>query len=231
MPARLYTNNPSNIGAARLYTNNPSNIGAARFYTSATFPTTTTTTTTSTTTTTTTAAPTTTTSTTTTTTTAAPTTTTSTTTTTTTAAPTTTSTTTTTTTVAPTTTSTTTTTTTAAPTTTSTTTTTTTINLNNFVCISGAGVNGEVIGTYQFTGVFATENGITRPIFNPTFTPVLPSLVIRLVSVPGSAAWGIYAPGDEINYYFGNTVPAPAFPWLETSWTGSPPPTVTQGPC
>jgi hypothetical protein len=189
MPARLYTNNPSNIGAARLYTNNPSNIGAARFYTSATFPTTTTTTTTSTTTTTTTAAPTTTTSTTTTTTTVAPT------------------------------------------TTTSTTTTTTTINLDNFACISGVGVNGEVIGTYQFTGTFATENGITRPIFNPTFTPVQPSLVIRLVSVPGSAAWGIYAPGDEVNYYFGNTVPAPAFPWLETSWTGSPPPTVTQGPC
>ena len=208
-------------------------------------PTTTSTTTTATpttTTTSTTTAPTTTTTTSTSTSTTTTSTSSSTTTTTTTAAPTTTTTSTTatptTTTTTSTSTSTTTTTTTAAPTTTTTTTTatpttttTTTINLNNFACISGAGVSGEVIGTYQFTGVFATENGVTRPIFYPTFVPVQADLQIRLVSVPGSAAWGIYAPGDEVNYYFGNTVPAPAYPWLETSWTGSPPPTVTQGPC
>ena len=116
-------------------------------------------------------------------------------------------------------------------TTTSTTTTTTTLDPINFACISGVGVSGEVIGTYQFTGVFATENGVTRPIFYPTFIPAQPDLQIRLVNSPGSAKWGIYAPGDEVNYYFGNTAPAPAYPWLETSWTGSPPPTVTQGPC
>jgi hypothetical protein len=117
--------------------------------------------------------------------------------------------------------------------TTSTTTTTTTINLNDFVCISGVGVSGEVIGTYQFFD-FTTENGITRPRYFPTFTPVQPSLEIRIYPTGGgggSAVWAIAAFGDEVNYYFGNTQPAPAFPWLETSWTGSPPPTVTQGPC
>jgi hypothetical protein len=117
-----------------------------------------------------------------------------------------------------------------ATTTTSTTTTTTTINLDDFACVSGVGVSGEVIGTYQFNG-FTTENGITRPSYIPTFIPAQPSLQIVIYNQSGGAVWAIAAFGDEVNYYFGNTNPAPAYPWLETSWTGSPPPTVTQGPC
>jgi len=185
--------------------------------------TTTTSTSSSTTTTTTTATPTTTT---TTSTTATPTTTTttststSTTTTTTTAAPTTTTTTTT-----PTTT---TTTTTAAPTTT---TTSTTINLNNFACISGAG--SPVNGTYQFFD-FITENGITRPRYFPIGGTG--GLLIFIYPTGGGAVWTIADPGEETYYYSGNTNPAPAYPWLETSWglsgSGSDPkPTITRGPC
>jgi hypothetical protein len=108
--------------------------------------------------------------------------------------------------------------------TTSTTTTTTTINLNDFVCVP------EVGGTFQFDS-FTTENGITRPMYLPTFIPAQPSLQVVIYNQAGGAVWAIAAFGDDVNYYFGNTNPAPAYPWLETSWTGSPPPTVTQGPC
>ena len=113
---------------------------------------------------------------------------------------------------------------------TTTTTTTTTINPNDFTCISGVGVSGEVIGTYQFNS-FTTENGITRPMYLPTFTPVQPGLQIVIYNQSGGAVWAIADFGNEVAYYFGNTNPAPAYPWLETSWTGSPPPTVTLGQC
>jgi hypothetical protein len=107
--------------------------------------------------------------------------------------------------------------------TTSTTTTTTTINLDNFACVP------EVGGTFQFFD-FITINGITRPRYFPTFISPQPSLQIVIYASGGGAVWAIYAPEDDVNYNFGNTNPAPAYPWLETSWQLGPV-LITRGPC
>jgi hypothetical protein len=116
-------------------------------------------------------------------------------------------------------------------TTTSTTTTTTTINLDNFACISSAG--SPVNETYEFRD-FITENGITRPRY--LLIGSTDGLQIVIYPTGGGAVWTIANPGEEIYYYNGSTNPAPAFPWLETSWTlgnggALPAPTITRGPC
>jgi hypothetical protein len=106
-----------------------------------------------------------------------------------------------------------------------------TINLDNFACVSSAG--SPVNGTYEFYD-FITENGITRPRYFPIGS--INGLQIFIYPTGGGAVWTIANPGEEIYYYNGSTNPAPAFPWLETSWTlgnggALPAPTVNQGPC
>jgi len=109
--------------------------------------------------------------------------------------------------------------------TTTTTTTTTTINLNDYACVSSAG--SPVNTTYQFYDSKYIPGGPNGDPFG---------LQISLYPSGEGSVWIIGRPGDEIYYYNGNTNPAPAFPWLETSWrlagNGSNPlPTVTRGPC
>ena len=138
--------------------------------------------------------------------------------------------------VCPTTTSTTTTTSTSTTTTSSSSsTTTTTTASSNFICVSGAG-SSEVNGTYEFYQ-FITVNGITRPTYAPVGSPD-PStdIQVTIISTGPSAIWAIRWPDQEYNYYFGNTSPAPQYPYLETSWNIAsegigPTPVITQGPC
>jgi hypothetical protein len=93
------------------------------------------------------------------------------------------------------------------------------------ICVSGAG-STQVNGTYTFSG-YVTEGDLTRPSYQKV------GVSITLVA----ARYYIYESfGDQNGQYLGNTVPAPANPYLETSWSTIeggvlPFPVITQGPC
>jgi hypothetical protein len=93
------------------------------------------------------------------------------------------------------------------------------------ICISGAG-STLVNGTYTFSG-YITDGPTTRPSYQKV------GFLITLVS---ERYYIQEAGGDNNGQYLGNTFPAPANPYLETSWTlveagVLPYPVITQGPC
>jgi len=100
----------------------------------------------------------------------------------------------------------------------------------NFMCVSGAG-SAEVNGTYTFAG-FETSDGYTRPKY-------IKGIFKIGLSILGGQRWILEFPnlsGDYAAWYIGNTIPPPAYPWLETSWSITdvgelPVPTFTIGPC
>ena len=94
----------------------------------------------------------------------------------------------------------------------------------NFACVSGI---GDGNGTYTFTGDYATEKGVTRPIYYGPNTYML--MILNNVPTP---TWGIWFDNNgEIGLaYAGNTQPIPDYPWQETSWTNAGP-IITIGPC
>ena len=91
------------------------------------------------------------------------------------------------------------------------------------ICISGAG-STQVNGTYTFIG-YVTDGPTTRPSYQKGF------LIIDLVN---QRYYIRESNGD--GQYIGNTFPAPANPYLETSWSTTeggvlPFPVITAGPC
>ena len=95
------------------------------------------------------------------------------------------------------------------------------------ICISGAGITA-VNGTYTFTG-YGTDGPTTRPYYYKESFDFLIMLVSERYYIRENG-------GENYGQYIGNTVPAPAYPYLETSWSISeqgvlPFPVITQGPC
>ena len=110
-----------------------------------------------------------------------------------------------------------------------------TITNREFICVSGAG-STIVNKTYEFYQ-FITVSGVTRPEYTPvgSIDPVF-DLRVTILSTGPSAIWAIRWPDQEFEYYYGTTVPAPQYPYLETSWTTqaqgiAPTPVVSSGPC
>ena len=109
-------------------------------------------------------------------------------------------------------------------TTTSTTTTTTTSTFNNFACVSGPLTFAN--GTYIFGGYagdFPVYVGPNEYYFYPA-----------QYDFPLSVTWALWNDNNGEPYVaaVGNTRPAPAYPWLETSWRYFYASfVVTQGPC
>jgi hypothetical protein len=106
-----------------------------------------------------------------------------------------------------------------------TTTTTTTINPNDYACVSGPLTFAN--GTYTF--LFNIEDGGTFPLYggpNEYFLYVLTAVFQQ------SPVWCLTNDNNGEPYIavIGNTRPAPAYPWLETSWNvaGF---VVNRGPC
>jgi hypothetical protein len=94
------------------------------------------------------------------------------------------------------------------------------------ICVSGGGADG----TYAFTGFINYYDGI-----RPTYTSISGFINLRLEG-PGGTYSFRDAFGDQAEYYNGGTIPAPAYPYLETLWffynTFDPVAiTVTKGPC
>jgi hypothetical protein len=78
------------------------------------------------------------------------------------------------------------------------------------VCVSGAG-SADSNGTYTYNGT-NTINGVTRPQY------INGSYSMLVQSVTGTTVWSMYNASDEGTHYYGNTTPAPQYPYLETSW-------------
>jgi len=106
----------------------------------------------------------------------------------------------------------------------------------NYACVSGAG-STEVNGTYVFTDNYTYPLLGTRPRYQNIVSG------ITIIAAQGFAGdfyrWFFYYydPNEDTNNYWyrGNTNPAPAYPWLETSWDiyygVAPVPTVIIGQC
>jgi len=106
----------------------------------------------------------------------------------------------------------------------------------NFACVSGAGTP-EINGTYVFTDNYTFGIEGTRPRYQNIVSG------IQILAAAGFAGdfyrWFFYyydANEDASAYWYkGNTNPAPAYPWLETSWSlyggTDPVPTVIIGQC
>jgi len=104
----------------------------------------------------------------------------------------------------------------------------------NFLCVSGAG-SPEINGTYAYLDDYTYPLFGTRPRYQNNSTG------IQILAAPGFAGdfyrWFFYYfDGDASTYWYrGNTNPAPAYPWLETSWDiyygVAPVPTVIIGQC
>jgi len=94
----------------------------------------------------------------------------------------------------------------------------------NFACVSGI---GDGNGTYTFTGDYATEKGVTRPIYIGPNT-----YMIMILNNNPTPTWGIWFDNNgEIGLaYAGNTQPIPEYPWQETSWSNVGP-VITIGQC
>jgi hypothetical protein len=96
------------------------------------------------------------------------------------------------------------------------------------ICISGAG-STQVNGTYTFTG-YVADGSIVRPEYYKTTSDFV-------ITLAGNGKYTIrVAGGDQNGQYIGNTFPAPAYPYLETSWSliedgVLPYPVITRGSC
>ncbi len=104
----------------------------------------------------------------------------------------------------------------------------------NYACVSGAGTP-EINGTYTFLDNYTFGVEGTRP----RYQNALGLEILAAVGFAGdSYRWFFYYfDGDASTYWYrGNTIPAPAYPWLETSWSiygdgVAPVPTVIIGQC